>query len=76
MLEPMTSGWVDVAELSSEHTRAQQHRELFKERLSGLIGEFGAGNGDTPNCILADYLIGCLDSFTSAASGDDKSRER
>lgn len=36
----------------------------FREALTGLINEFSLEKGsDTPDFILANYLISCLDTF-------------
>jgi hypothetical protein len=48
------------------------NRERFKEELEHLINKHSMENGsDTPDYILADYLMGCLDNFNLTV----KSRE-
>lgn len=42
----------------------ESRREKFTEELRVLINRFSVENGsDTPDFILADYLVGCLDAF-------------
>lgn len=40
----------------------------FKDELKDLINKHSKENGsDTPDFILADYLVACLEAFDSAA---------
>lgn len=43
--------------------------DSFRRRLEQLINEFSEENGsDTPDFILANYLIDCLDAFDNAVN--------
>lgn len=45
----------------------------FEERLSSFLNQERAENGsDTPDFILAEYLLGCLESFNRATVQRDK----
>jgi hypothetical protein len=42
-------------------------REEFQKELASLVNRYSLENGsDTPDYILADYLMGCLDTFNDA----------
>lgn len=42
-------------------------RQAFKDGLRSLINRHSQENGsDTPDFILADYLVGCLSAFDTA----------
>lgn len=59
----------------SEITPSQEHarREEFRKELAGLLNRHCQENGsDTPDWILADYLIGCLNTWTNASRMRDK----
>ena len=44
----------------------------FEKELKYLINEHGKENGsDTPDFILAQYLLGCLDVFNTAVQQRD-----
>ena len=51
-----------ITELSEE-----QKREAFRSDLAALLNRYSmeSRGGDTPDFILADYLIGCLDTFNA-----------
>lgn len=45
----------------------------FVEDLEALINRYSMENGsDTPDFILADYLVGCLESFETAIKRRDR----
>lgn len=47
---------------------AQERRQsTFRRRLAGVLNEFSAENSsDTPDHVLARYLLDCLDAFDRA----------
>lgn len=54
---------------SQEHDR----REEFRRELAGLLNRYSQENSrDTPDWILADYLIGCLNAWNNASRMRDK----
>lgn len=54
---------------SHEHER----REEFRKELAGLLNRYSQENGgDTPDWILADYLIGCLNVWNNGLRMRDK----
>lgn len=54
---------------SQEHER----REAFRKDLAKVLNRYSQENGsDTPEWILADYLIGCLNSWKNAARMRDR----
>lgn len=43
-------------------------REALRKDLAAVLNRHSAENGsDTPDFILADYLMGCLDAFNATA---------
>ena len=49
-----------------KHEAPEESRSLEKE-LSSLLNRFSAeGESNTPDFILAQYLMGCLQAFTTA----------
>lgn len=49
------------------------NKEKFRKELERLINKYSIESGsDTPDFILADYLVGCLDAYNEAV----KSREK
>lgn len=45
----------------------------LREELVGLLNKHSAENGsDTPDFILADYLMNCLDAFDKAVTAREK----
>lgn len=49
------------------------NKEKFRKELECLINKYSIESGsDTPDFILADYLVGCLDTYNEAV----KSREK
>jgi hypothetical protein len=49
------------------------NREQFKKELEHLINKHSMENGsDTPDYMLADYLMGCLDNFNSIVQSREK----
>jgi len=44
----------------------------FKKEITNLINRYSKENGsDTPDYILADYLVSCLETFDKAISARD-----
>jgi hypothetical protein len=55
---------IDVAD-----AEVVEGREAFTKRLAELINEFSMENGsDTPDFILAEYLVKCLENFNDASN--------
>lgn len=49
------------------------NREQFKEELEHLINKHSMENGsDTPDYMLTDYLMGCLDNFNRIVQSREK----
>lgn len=49
------------------------NREEFKKELERLINRFSMENGsNTPDFILADYLVGCLESYNETVKAREK----
>jgi hypothetical protein len=45
----------------------------FRRELQGLLNKYSRENGsDTPDWILADYLIACLDGYDATVNARDK----
>ena len=45
----------------------------LREELVGLLNKHSAENGsDTPDFMLADYLMNCLDAFDKAVTAREK----
>lgn len=54
--------------MSIVYSNDEKYR-MFKQNLKILLNRHCAENGsNTPDFILADYLLGCLHSFDSAVS--------
>lgn len=48
-------------------------REEFSQELRRLINRYSREQGsDTPDFILADYLVACLDAYGAAVKARDK----
>ncbi len=48
-------------------------RGTFEEKLEGLINQCCIENeSDTPDFILAEYILGCLDNYTKAVRTRDR----
>lgn len=55
----------------------QGYRTNFREKLQKLINETSQENfSNTPDYILADYLMNCLFNFEAALRSRDDWRER
>src|SRR4051812_2697812 len=67
---------VFIKEIFLRTGEAMNNREAFQAELRELInrksmeGDFG----NTPDFVLAGYLMSCLDAFTNAAGGRDVHR--
>ena len=49
----------------------------FKKELEALINKHSMENGsDTPDYVLADFLLDCLKAFDKATMARDKSKSR
>ena len=49
-------------------------RQSFRKQLSALINTYSQENGsNTPDYILAEYLVRCLDAFDDATMQRDRS---
>jgi hypothetical protein len=49
------------------------NREQFKEELEHLINKHSMENGsNTPDFVLTDYLMGCLDNFNRIIQSREK----
>lgn len=61
------------AELRTQQaTEAYEARSQLRSDLMGLLNSHSAENASgTPDCILADYLLACLDAFDYATRGRD-----
>jgi hypothetical protein len=47
-------------------------KDKFKKELAELINKYSMENGsDTPDFILASYLIGCLDNYAKIVNERD-----
>lgn len=50
-----------------------KNREEFKRELQDLINKFSLESScNMPDFIIADFLVGCFDSFVDAIRHDDK----
>ena len=48
------------------------NEETFKKELESLINSYSMENGsDTPDFILAEYLVNCLKAFNEASKARD-----
>jgi len=55
----------------------EEKYKLFHEELRSLINRLSLENGsDTPDYILADFLIGCLKQFNATAKDRDRHKHR
>ena len=61
---------VDVALNASKNE--DERRDVFIKDLEQLINKYSMENGsNTPDFLLADYLIGCLDNFNRTMMNRD-----
>ena len=51
----------------------QPDRQSFQNALRGLINSYSMENeSDTPDYVLAQYVLGCLNAFTAATRERDR----
>lgn len=49
------------------------NKEEFKKELERLINKYSMENGsNTPDFIIADYLVGCLDAYDTTVNAREK----
>lgn len=59
-----------------ENARTRENRILFKVRLIEIINTYDIGSdSNTPDYILADYLMNCLHNFNIAINDRDDHRK-
>jgi len=53
------------------------NKEMFRAELEVIINKYSMENSsDTPDWIIADYLVSCLDSFNQSVGAREKWYDR
>lgn len=75
MFQPPQQVLISGAEQASQDARIleQSNRNEFRTELESLINQYSMENGsNSPDWLLADYLLGCLDAFDRAVKNRDQ----